>query len=204
MSCYAGKPGRIASSWFTSVVVHQDLVYAADSKNNQTQVFQHSERPKPRFRLLRSIDLDFSSRFRHQTGWLRLRSIDHDFKGKGSALTLSININQLSCCSVNDATIKVYSLNGELLQTYGTQGRGDAGQFDHPYISADDDDGSVLIVDQGNNRLQVMSEQGEFSVVQLQPTVSQPRSAVLFNNNLYVKSFIDKSIHKYKLFATIL
>ena len=84
-----------------------------------------------------------------------------------------------------------------MLQTYGTPGRSDVGQLDCPFISGDDDDGSVLIADWGNNRLQVMSEQGEFSVLQLQPPVSRPRSAVLFNNNLYVTSYDKKAIYKY-------
>ena len=75
-----------------------------------------------------------------------------------------------------------------MLQTYGRSGRGDAGQLSSPVISNDDDDGSVLIADRDNNRLQVMSEQGEFSVLQLQPSVSEPRSAALFDNRLYVTS----------------
>ena len=93
----------------------------------------------------------------------------------------------------------VYSLSGELLQTYGARGSRDAGQFDHPYICADDDDGSVLIADWNNDRLQVMSEQGEFSVLQLQPPVSRPLGAVLFNNQLYVVSNpgFGNSIYKY-------
>ena len=63
--------------------------------------------------------------------------------------------------------------------------------------SDDDDDCSVLIVDWGNDRLQVMSEQGEFTVLQLQPPVSRPRSAVLFKNNLIVASIDKFQIHKY-------
>ena len=110
---------------------------------------------------------------------------------------MSISNNQLKCCSAEDDTIKVYSLSGELLQTYGTHGRGDAGQLNLPYISDDDDDGSVLIADQFNDRLQVMSEQGEFSVLQLQPPVSCPRSAVQLNNQLYVTSEQNNVIYKY-------
>ena len=129
--------------------------------------------------------------------WIKIRSIDHDFEEEGFTLTLIISNIQLKCCSHGDDTIKVYSLSGELLQTYDAHGNGDAGQLDGPYISDDDDDGSVLIADCGNNRLQVMSEQGEFSVLQLQPPVPQPRSAVLFNNNLYVTSYNKRIIYKY-------
>ena len=164
----AGTTARIAKGCFTSVVVHQDQVYAADSVKGQTQVFQHNDSLSPR--------------------WTKIRSIDHEFKTKYSTLTLSISNNQLKCCSARDGSIIVYWLSGELLQTYGTSGRGDAGQLACPVISNDDDDGSVLIADRDNNRLQVMSEQGEFSVLQLQPSVSQPRSAVMWKNCLYVAS----------------
>ena len=125
-------------------------------------------------------------------GWAPTTTIAHDFNNKGDVLTLSISNNQLKCGSSTDGVIKVYSLSGELLQTYGTSGVGDAGQF----ICNDDDDGSVLITD--NDRLQVMSEQGEFSVLQLQPPVPGPRSAVLFNNHIYVTSTRPSTtIYKY-------
>ena len=160
----AGRKSHIASGDFTSVVVHRDQVYAANHGDTQIQVFQHHDTSSPR--------------------WRKTRSIGHDLVGKDVTLTLSISNNQLKCCSAGDGSIKVYSLSGELLQTYGTLGPGDAGRLKCPFIS--DDDGSVLIADGGNNRLQVMSEQGEFNILQLQPPVARPGSAVLFNNQLYV------------------
>ena len=174
IGCYienvAGIASRIASGEFTSVVVHQNQVYAADGKKTKTQVFQHNHT---------------SSR------WTKIRSIDHDFKKKYMAsadynLTLSISNNQLKYCSAESDSIKVYSLSGKLLKTYGSRGFGNAGNFGCAYISDDDDDGSVLIVDQRNDDLQVMSEQGEFSFLQLEPPVSARRRAVLFSNQLYM------------------
>ena len=162
------KARRITTGCFTSVVARQNQIYAADSNKKQTKVFQHNETVPPE--------------------WLYLRSIYHKFSNRGPVITLSISNNQLKCCSAEDGVIKIYSLSGELLQTYGTPGRSDVGQLDCPFISDDDDDGSVLIADCGNNRLQVMSEQGEFSALQLQPPVSRPRRAVLFNTQLYVVS----------------
>ena len=141
-------------------------------------MFQYNERSMPR--------------------WRQLRSIDHDFGRHGKRyLILSISNNKLICCSVNETIIKVYSLSGELLQTYRTRRGGDAGRLCTSFISDNDDDGSVLIADWINDRLQVMSEQGEFSVPQLQPPVSGPSSAVLFNRHLYVTSIFDNHIHKY-------
>ena len=93
--------------------------------------------------------------------------------------------------------MKVYSLSGELLQTYGTWDYGDVGYFRHAVINEDEDDGSVLIADQVSSTLQVMTEQGEFSALQLQPPVSKPRSAVLFNNQLYITSWHGELIKKY-------
>ena len=138
--------------------------------------------------------------------WKKTRTIDHEFEEKynfltlsiSNTLTLSISNNQLKCCSTVDGSIKVYSLSGELLQTHGARGRAESGQLCGPHISDDDDDGSVLIADYGNDRLQVMSEQGEFSVLQLQPPVSHTRSAVLLNNHMFVTSAVNKkTIYKY-------
>ena len=118
------------------------------------------------------------------SGWVKVQSFSVDLD---DWITLSVKNNQIKCCSSRNGKIAVYSLSGELLQTYGTRGCGNTGQLDWPYICADDDDGSVLIADRRNNRLQVMSEQGEFGVLQLQPPVSSPCSAVLIKNQLYVK-----------------
>ena len=181
----AGNTDRIASGDFRSVIVHQDQVYAADRKKCQTQVFRYNKTLTPRWPRIES------------TGWTKVKSIDHDFKQNNWPLTLSISNNQLKCCSIGDDSIKVYSLSGELLRTYGTRGSGDAGRLDCPYISDDDDDGRVLIADRNNNRLQVMSEQGEVSVLQLQPPVTSPLRAVLFKNHVFVASWDKKAIYKY-------
>ena len=172
----AGERSLIASEHFTNVVTHQDKVYVTRYDSDQTQVFQHNNRTSPR--------------------WRQPRSIDHDLKTKACTLTVSISNNQLKCCSFVDDIIKVYSLSGQLLQTYGTHGHGEAGQLYRPFIN-DSDDGSVLIADCNNGRLQVMSEQGEFSVLQLEPPVSRPRSAVLFNNHVFATSFSEQTIYKY-------
>ena len=60
-----------------------------------------------------------------------------------------------------------------------------------------DDDDRALVIDYNNDRLQVMSGQGEFSVLQLAPPVAGPTGAVLFNDCLYLVSHYDRFIHKY-------
>ena len=176
----------ITSGRFTSVVVvHRDQVYAADCEQNQTQVFQHNDTA--------------SSKSAAAATWTKLRTIDHEFHNK-FWITISISNNQLKCCSAGDHIIKVYSLqSGELLRKNSTRGSAESNQLYCPFIS--DDDGSALIAGSIKDRLQVMSEQGEFTVLQLEPPVPVPRSAVLFNNCLYVTSSPDKgrknAIYKY-------
>ena len=118
------KARRITTGCFTSVVAHQNQIHAADCNKIQTKVFQHNETVQPE--------------------WLYIRSIYHKFSKRGPVITQSISNNQLKCCSAEDGVIKVSSLSGERLQTYGTPGRSDVGQLDCPFISDDDDDGSVL------------------------------------------------------------
>ena len=163
---------RITTGDFTSVAVHQDQVFAAGcTKPKMVHVYKRSG-----------------------SSWVKVHSFSVDL---GGWMTLSVKNNQIKCCSTHDNKIAVYSLSSELLQTYGTSGRnGGAGQLNFPFICADDDDGSVLIADRYNDRLQVMSEQGEFSVLQLQPPVTLLTRAMLFNNQLYV-STLDGTLHKY-------
>ena len=135
------------------------------------------------------------------TAWKLRNRIKLQFKSAGYSITLSAKNNRLFCCSLQDAVIHIYSLSGELLQTHGKPGHRAAGRLCSPYICKTgdaDDDGSVLIVDLHNNRLQVMNERGKFRVLHLEPPVLQPRSAVLFNNFLYVVS-LDNTIFKYSL-----
>ena len=163
----------IDSGNFDSVVVYQDHVYAA----------RYVDYDEPR-------DVRV---YKHSGGWTKV----HSFKVISGFITLSVQNNQVKCCSRDEHKIAVYSLTGQLLQTHGSYGSGDAGQFKYPYTCGDDDDGSMLIADYNNDRLQVMSKQGEFSVLQLQPPVSRPRGAVLFNNNLYVTSQDKQTVCKY-------
>ena len=166
----AGETGRIATGCFTSVVVHQDQVYAADYIHSRTRVFQFKSEDSLK--------------------WHQNTCIEHEFGSNKHFLTLAISDNRLVCRSYKKGTIKLYSLDGELLQTYGPRCHIDG-------LFLRDDDGSVLIADCGNDRLQVMSEWGGFSFLQLTPRVSRPCSAVLFNYRLYVTSDNDNAIYQY-------
>ena len=164
------KKSRVRSGDFSSVVTHQDRVYAASWQDSAPSALYIYEFMK---------------------SWSEVKSF---FVLRGW-VTLSVTDHQITCCSSSESTIAVYSQRGQLLETYGTCGSGGIGQLHWPFIT--DSDGSVLIADCRKNRLQVMSEQGEFLTVQLQPPVSQPRCAVLFNSCLYVTSWSTNNIYQY-------
>lgn len=70
-----------------------------------------------------------------------------------------------------------------LLQTFGTREG-----LERPFICSDVGNGRVLIADQVRDRLQVMTERGQFNTVPLQPPVSELFCAVVLDDHLYVAS----------------
>ena len=170
-----GTRSRIARGLFTSVVINQNLLYATDTNRNTVHVFYHD------------------------SGWKLRNKIKLQFKINGWTVTLRVKHDHLICSNLSWAheVIRVYALDGSLVQTFGNRGSGGEGEFYFPFVADADVDGSVLITDCYNNRLQVMSEQGEFSVLQLQWPVSKPRGAMFFNNQLYVTSWSKQTLCKY-------
>lgn len=107
----------------------------------------------------------------------------------------------IKCCAAHANQIDVYVPMSDSIQhtyMYGRPGSKVAGELNYPLISDDDDeDGSLLIADSRNNRIQVMTSHGEYTVLKLDPPVTVPRSAVLFNNHLYVMSMNNDTLVKY-------
>ena len=163
---------RINSAAFSSAAAHKEQVYAVTLDDPKTViVYKHCG-----------------------SDWVKVHSFTVAMEG---FITLSVKNNKIECCTSRENKINVCSMSGELLHTYGTWGNDYEGELDGSMICTDDDDGSVMIADHGNNRLQVMSEKGEFTVLQLQPPVTEPCSAVVFNDKLYVTSDDNKKIYKY-------
>ena len=159
----------------TSVVAHRDHVYAAtsiDPKSINTFAYENS-----------------SGR------WLNVRSFNISLPG-----FITINVcgtrEQVTVTSGHRNKVLVYSLAGELLHEDDTSDS-DENMFDWPIVCDVDDSGSVLISDSGNDRLQLMSAQGEFRVVELEPEAYAPHGALLFNKQLYVGSSKAKEVYKY-------
>ena len=149
--------------------MHGDVIYGASSNVHVYRRCSHGW-------------VDFDS-FRAINGWKTLAVMNH----------------QLLCCSSWEHKLAVYSLGGQLLRIYGTPGRGAAGHLYQPIVCHDvTDDDSVLIADRGNNRLQLMSDQGEFLLLSLQPVALEPVAAAIFNNCCYVAKK-NKTLTKYQL-----
>lgn len=146
---------------FTCVDTHYDEVYALSKKT--VYVYKHSGSSWVEVHkfdvTLNDISLSIRNNKIFTAQRISLCSMSAGF----------ITVNQ-SNSKINDHKITVYSLSGELLQTHSVPGPDNT------------------VGHSGAVAPQVMSEKGEFSVLELQPPASQPRSAVLFNSNLYVLS----------------
>ena len=165
------------TGWFSSVAVHNDLVYAAAYNMvaaNKIYVLRHTGPVnKP---------------------WERV----HRFSVMRGDITLSVQNDQIVVCSAAKNRIEVYSMSGKLQRSYGKKGGSSPGHLDDPIVCNDDDDGNLLVADYYNNRLQVMSQQGEFSIVALSPRPCYPAGAALHESSLFVTSRDKKTISKYR------
>lgn len=158
----------------TNVATYQNRVYATHTTGGRTDIHEYT----------------------FDVNWLGRHIVD--MTSEAGWMTLSARGNDVTCCSTKNGKIGVLTTSGQLRHAYGEPGSGGAGHLSMATICDDDDDGSVLLADNGNGRLQVMSERGEFSVLRLQPPPPQPSAAVLFNNCLFVTSARSKAITKYK------
>ena len=180
---FSGKQKSLVAYAETySLAVQGDQVFAA-----QREVSKHS---------YHIVEYDFDD---HKGRMLKKSSNTIAAVDGSSYVTLSVRNDVITCCDVTDDTVKVYSLSGELRHTFAVASAndGDVGALKGALICDDDDDGSVLIANSGNNQLLVMNDRGAFRALQLQPPVERPRGAVYVNGHLYVTSEKDKTISKY-------
>ena len=137
--------------------------------------------------------------------WRRLREIPtpccsaEDLSGH----TLEITDDRILLCCFRKGKLHVLSHSGELLHTHGRSrreatkvdivGQTMSGQpvygpgvLQWPRLCQVDDEGSVLVADCWNDRLQVMRADGTWRVVDLDQPVSDPRGVALCKASLYV------------------
>ena len=175
LDCAGTTKCQIHAADFVSVVVYQNDVYAASADDSTIYVFKYDG-----------------------VQWEKVRSFGVDL---GGIVSLSVRNDQIKCCSVMYETTNVYSLTGELLDCKDTCRHADNRLNGCPFICDDSDDASLLLVDVSCGRVQVMNEQGELCVLSLEPPVSQPRSALLYSNHLYVTSLDTNCIYTYDVNA---
>ena len=163
---------QIITGCFTGVVRHHNRYYAANCTTTTIHVYEHADAWKQR----------------------------HSFSvnaTKNLIITLCMSNNCLYACLSVDNRIDIFSLDGHLRSSTGSCGDGAADQLSTPFICATDAAGAVLIADCDNNRLQLLTANGQWSLVQLQPHAVNPSGACIMNDTLYVNEYYKKSLHAY-------
>ena len=112
-------------------------------------------------------------------------------------VTLATANGKIFACSADDAKVFVLSQSGEVMQTHGKPGSDRAGELNNPRLCAVDSEESMLVADCDNDRLQVCDRHGQWSVLDLQPPVTEPVGAAVIDNKLYVCSYSEKTLSVY-------
>ena len=165
---------QIITGHFSGVVRHHNRFYAANKITATVHVFEYASE------------------------WKHCHSFSVNIT-KNWRITLCISNNLLYACLSGDNRIDMFSRDGHLLSSTGSNGHGGPGQLRCPFICATDAAGDVLIADHTNHRLQLLSANGQWSIVQLQPPVVRPCGACLMNETLYVNEEDRKILHAYKM-----
>ena len=163
---------KISSDGFNDVCKYAGLVYVASGNEPTIHVYDPST--WSRIRTLPSA-CSFFHYYNHTLCVIGCRII-------------------LACLSTH--CIRVLDDSGALHQTHGKKGT-EAGEFSFPKLCSAESDGSMLVADWDNNRLQVFQE-GEWRVLQLQPQPLRPEDAVVTQHALYVVTW-DKKLIMYKI-----
>ena len=97
--------------------------------------------------------IDFGNK--HVSVWSKEGNFKRQFKPKYDPFCITAtNDNHLLITSLSSHNVMVYTLEGELIHQFGTQGS-DPGRFNGPWGICVDDNGLVHVVDNGNKRVQV-------------------------------------------------
>ena len=82
--------------------------------------------------------------------------------------------------------IIVLSLEGTVLATHGRYGSGGAGELYRPLAAVTDEQDQLLLCDEENYRLQLMTRDGEWRLLHTDEGIRYPTDAVLVNDKLFV------------------
>ena len=92
--------------------------------------------------------------------------------------TLRVTRRGITLACYDNGCIYVLDVSGALQKTHGNRGNA-GGYFNGPHVCSVESDGSILVADVYNNRLQIVHD-GEWRVLPLQP---QPWAPSLLNTN---------------------
>ena len=113
--------------------------------------------------------------------------------------TPSISNTTITICSHMEHTLCIMNQSGQVIHTYGTNVcRASRKLVEEPYLCQEDDAGLMLVADDANNRLEIFDAERKWSIVNMDPEVSAPISAVYANGVLYVVSIDNKKLYSYK------
>ena len=165
---------NVSSDNYSSVCVHNGKIFAAiKAKQVEVHVFEPT---------IKKRNVTFFTMNAQRS--LKL----HRHVKPEAVVTLAVSNENLVCCSREDNKILMFSLHGWQMQPVHMTTSGEAGSFSQPYICCTDGRSDVLIADHGNNRLQVMTSDGRFSVLRTSFIVEQPRAATFHKNSLVIVS----------------
>ena len=128
-----------------------------------------------------------------QNTWNRIRTLDA-CKSGGNHFNhkLGVTSRGITLACYNDHCINVLGHGGKLQQKHVL------GEFKGPHLCSVESDGSMLVADHGNHRCLVFHA-GKWGVLPLNPRPPWPWDAVVTQNALYVVSFEERKLIKYKI-----
>ena len=119
--------------------------------------------------------------------WIQLREIRLPCDGV-RLITLNISTEHIYACCWSEHTIFKLTHESVLERRHGKRGEGEAGELHSPYLCHSDADGTLLVADHDNRRLQLLRRDGQWQLtrVPLQQQRVWPRRAVYTRERLYV------------------
>ena len=199
MRCFAAGNWSFVSTLdggsFSSVVSDgHHTIYAASAERSELHVFKFDDARGGggQWRRAHAWQLPFN---KHPTSERLTLAVCGDGGGdmRGSIVCASWAENVVHVMSSRD---------GSLQQTHnGSPSPEGRSALNTPYICASHADGSLIIADEFNHCLQVMSSaSGDVTTLVFSPPLSRgsrPVSAVLVDERLYVATAGDRSVHEY-------
>ena len=93
--------------------------------------------------------------------------------------------------------ILVYQLDGKFVSRIGSRGSGEL-QFNCPYgLSTDEYNNDIYICDNGNHRIQIISENFQFKSQFGKDTLRYPRDIKLYKDNIFILDASNPCLHRY-------